>query len=48
MSVVAWVVYALLAAARFGSHQGARQSAASAVAGFAFLFLAVIGVELLA
>jgi ABC-type uncharacterized transport system permease subunit len=48
LSVVAWVVYAILAAARFGSHQGARQSAAGAVAGFAFLFLAMVGVELLA
>ncbi len=47
LSVVAWAVYAWLAAARFGSNQGARQAAASAVLGFAFLFTAVIGLELL-
>jgi len=47
LSVTAWAVYALLAAARFGSKQGARQAAASAVLGFAFLFTAVIGLELL-
>ena len=47
LSVAAWAVYALLAAARFGSRQGARQAAASAVLGFAFLFTAVIGLELL-
>ena len=34
-------------AARFGGQQGARQSAASAVAGFAFLLFAVVGVEIL-
>lgn len=48
LSVVAWAVYAVVAAIRFGSKQGARQAAASAVAGFAFLFVAVIGLELLA
>ncbi len=48
LSVVAWAVYALLAGVRFGSRQGARQAAASTVAGFAFLFFAVIGVEILA
>jgi ABC-type uncharacterized transport system permease subunit len=47
-SVLAWAVYAVLAAARFGSRQGSRQAAASAVGGFAFLFFAVIGVEFLA
>jgi ABC-type uncharacterized transport system permease subunit len=47
LSGVAWAVYALLAAARFGSKQGARQAAASAVVGFAFLFTAVIGLGLL-
>ncbi len=46
-SLVAWGVYAVLVAARFGAHQGSRQAAASAVAGFAFLFFAVIGLELL-
>lgn len=48
LSVLAWALYAGLAAMRFGSHQGARQAAASAVAGFGFLFFAVIGMELLA
>ena len=48
LSVLAWGVYALLAAVRFGSRQGARQAATSAVLGFAVLFFAVIGVELLA
>jgi ABC-type transport system involved in cytochrome c biogenesis permease subunit len=47
-SALAWVVYAVLVAARFGGSQGARAAAASAVAGFAFLCFAVIGVELLA
>ena len=46
-SVIAWAVYGVLVVARFGSSQGARQAAASAVGGFAFLFFAVIGVELL-
>jgi len=44
---IAWAIYAVLVAARFGVSQGARQAAASAVGGFAFLFFAVIGVELL-
>ena len=43
-SALAWGVYAVLAAARFGSGQGSRQAAASAVGGFAFVFVAVIGV----
>ena len=47
-SSIAWAVYAVLVVARFGSSQGARQAAASAVGGFAFLFFAVIGVDLLA
>jgi ABC-type transport system involved in cytochrome c biogenesis permease subunit len=46
-SVIAWAVYAVLVSLRFGSSQGARQAAASAVGGFALLFFAVIGVELL-
>ena len=45
-SLLAWGVYGVLVAARFGSRQGARRAAASAVAGFAFLFFAVIGVEI--
>jgi ABC-type transport system involved in cytochrome c biogenesis permease subunit len=46
-TIVAWGIYAGLAAARFAGHQGARQAAASAVAGFAFLLFAVVGVGLL-
>jgi ABC-type transport system involved in cytochrome c biogenesis permease subunit len=42
--IVAWTIYAGLAIARFVGHQGARQAAASAVAGFAFLLFAVLGV----
>ena len=47
-SALAWLVSAVLVAARFGGRQGSRRAALSAVAGFAFLFVAVIGVELLA
>ena len=43
-NVLAWAIYLGLVVARFGAHQGARQAAASAVAGFAFLLFAVIGV----
>jgi len=46
-SLIAWAVYAVLAAVRFGGRQGARQAAAGAVFAFGFLFFAVIGVELL-
>jgi len=46
-SVLAWAVYAALVAARFGGHQRGRRAAIAAVAGFAFLFFAVIGVSLL-
>jgi ABC-type transport system involved in cytochrome c biogenesis permease subunit len=46
-TLVAWVVYAALVAVRFGARQGARNAAACAVGGFAFLFFAVIGVGLL-
>ena len=46
-TIVAWGIYAGLAVARVAGRQGARQAAASAVAGFAFLLFAVIGVELL-
>lgn len=45
--VVAWAVYGVLVGARFAAHQGSRQAAASAVAGFAFLFFSVIGMELI-
>ena len=47
-SAVAWMIYAVLVAARFGTPQGSRRAAASAVCGFVFLFFAVIGVELFA
>jgi ABC-type uncharacterized transport system permease subunit len=46
--VMAWAVYAVLAVARFGSGQGARQAALAAVCGFAVLFVAVIGVGMIA
>jgi len=42
-SLVAWVVYAVVVVLRFANEQGARQAAASAVGGFVFLFVAVIG-----
>jgi ABC-type transport system involved in cytochrome c biogenesis permease subunit len=41
---VSWVIYAALVLVRFVGHQGARQAAATAVAGFAFLTFAVVGV----
>jgi ABC-type uncharacterized transport system permease subunit len=47
-SALAWAVYAALVAARFAGHQRGRRAALSAIAGFAFLFFAVIGVSLLA
>jgi ABC-type transport system involved in cytochrome c biogenesis permease subunit len=46
-TLVGWAIYAGMALARFVAGQGARQAAASAVAGFAFLLFAVIGVEIL-
>ncbi len=46
-TMVAWGIYAGLTAARFAGRQGARQAAASAVAGFVFLLFAVVGVEIL-
>ena len=46
--VIAWGIYAGLALARFVGHQGARQAAASAVAGFLFLLFAVVGIGALA
>jgi len=45
---IAWLIYAALVAARFAAQQGARDAAASAVAGFAFLLFAVVGVGILA
>jgi ABC-type transport system involved in cytochrome c biogenesis permease subunit len=47
-TLLAWGIYGVLVSLRFGAHQGARQCAASAIAGFAFLVFAVVGVELLA
>ena len=47
-SLLAWAIYAVLAGLRFGGRQGSRQAAAAAVIAFGFLFVAVIGVELLA
>lgn len=47
-TALAWVIYAGIVAVRFGAGQGARQAAASAVAGFAFLVFAVVGVRMLA
>jgi ABC-type uncharacterized transport system permease subunit len=47
-TVIAWAIYAGLVGARFIGHQGAHQAAASAVAGFAFLLFAVVGVGVLA
>jgi ABC-type transport system involved in cytochrome c biogenesis permease subunit len=47
-SVFAWGIYGVLVFARFRGQQAARQAALSAVAGFAFLFVAVIGVGLFA
>jgi ABC-type uncharacterized transport system permease subunit len=45
-SIVAWLIYVGLVVLRFVGHQGARQAAASALAGFAFLVFAVLGVGL--
>ncbi len=47
-NVLAWGIYAVLVAARFAAHQGARDAAASAVAGFVFLLFAVVGVGIIA
>jgi len=43
-TLIAWMTYLGLVSLRFIGHQGARQAAASAVAGFAFLLFAVVGV----
>ncbi len=42
--VISWAIYAGLVLARSVGRQGARQAAASAVAGFAFLIFGVMGV----
>jgi ABC-type transport system involved in cytochrome c biogenesis permease subunit len=46
-TLVAWGIYAVLVAARFGAHQGARASALAALAGFGFLLFAVVGIGVL-
>jgi len=45
-TMIAWMIYLGLVSLRFIGHQGARQAAASAVAGFVFLVFAVVGVGL--
>jgi ABC-type uncharacterized transport system permease subunit len=47
LTSLAWAVYAALVWLRFGVRQGARRTAVSAVAGFAFLCIAVLGGELI-
>ena len=44
--LIAWMIYLGLVILRFGARQGARQAAASALAGFAFLLFAVLGAGL--
>ena len=46
-TLAAWLVLAALVVARFGAGQGARQSARSSMAGFAFMLIAVVGVGML-
>jgi ABC-type uncharacterized transport system permease subunit len=46
-TLVAWAIYAVLVAARYGAHQGARESALAALGGFAFLLFAVVGIGVL-
>jgi len=45
--LLAWAIYAVLVALRFGAQLGARRCAASAAVGFLFASFAVIGVEIL-
>jgi ABC-type transport system involved in cytochrome c biogenesis permease subunit len=47
-SLIAWAIYGALATVRFGARQPAARCAISSIAGFAFLGLAVLGVEWLA
>jgi ABC-type uncharacterized transport system permease subunit len=42
-TLIAWTIYLGLVVLRFLGRQGARQAAASALAGFAFLLVAVVG-----
>lgn len=44
--LIAWLIYIGLVCLRFLGRQGARQAAASAVAGFSFLIFAVVGAGL--
>ena len=46
-SFLAWLIYAVLTALRFGLGQGARRCAQNAIAGFACAGFLVVGVELL-
>ena len=46
--LIAWAIYGGLAAVRFGARQPAVRCALSSIAGFAFLGLAMLGVEWLA
>jgi ABC-type uncharacterized transport system permease subunit len=45
-TALAWALYAVLVAARFGAPLGARQAALSSAAGFAVLLVAVVGLEI--
>lgn len=45
-SLVAWAIYGVLVALRFGVGQGAWRCAANAMGGFAFAGVAIIGLEL--
>jgi hypothetical protein len=45
--VIAWAIYAGLVMARYAGRQGARQAAASALAGFGFLLFGIVVVGLL-
>jgi ABC-type transport system involved in cytochrome c biogenesis permease subunit len=47
-SLIAWAIYGVLAAVRFGARQPAVRCALSSIAGFAFLGIAMLGVEWLA
>ena len=46
--LIAWAIYGVLAAVRFGARQPAVRCALTSIAGFAFLGIAVLGVEWLA
>ncbi len=47
-TLAAWLVLAVLVAARFGAGQGARQSALSSMVGFILMLIAVLGAGMLA